>query len=130
MRLPAHLLQQIIGRPVDHFAGSGHKRLLGRVDISKPASVFAMHGEVLDDPVSVTLRDVSAETVGIVTPSAMMPSANFVVRVVLPDDQYLAIRCSVTRCSRRDDGRFQLVAEFLELVDPQTTFTLMGRSEK
>jgi PilZ domain len=129
MRLPAHLLQKIIGRPVDHFSGSGHKRLLGRVEIDGQASVFPIHGEVLDDPINVTLEDVSAETVGLVMPQAMMPASNLVIRIRLSDGQYLAIRCQVMRCSRQTDGRFRLVAQFQDLVDPQTTFTLLDRSE-
>lgn len=129
MRLPAHLLQQIVGRPVDRFSGSGHKRLLGRVDVGSQATVFPIRDELLDEPIPVTVRNVSAETAGLILPWAMMPSAALIIRIPLADGQFLAIRCRVMRCSPEANGRFFLAAQFQELVDPQTTFTLLGRPE-
>ncbi|HEX4055700.1 MAG TPA: hypothetical protein VHX86_15660 [Tepidisphaeraceae bacterium] len=129
MRLPAHLLQQIIGHPVDRFSGSGHKRLLGRVDVGSQATVFPIHGELLDEPIPVTVRNVSAETVGLILLRAMMPSAGLIIRFPLADGQFLAIRSRVMRCSPQANGRFYMAAQFQELVDPQSTFTLLNRAE-
>ena len=120
MRLPARLLQQIVGRPVAHFSGSGHKRALGRVTLETRAAIFPIHGEVLDNPIQVTVHDISAETVGLVSPEAMMPSAHLAIRIDVPDGEAIAIRCQVTRCVRQADGRFALVAEFVELIDVES----------
>jgi PilZ domain len=117
MRLPAHLLQQIVGHPVAHFSGSGHKRALGRLTLETPASVYPIHGDILENPIQVTVHDISAETVGLVSPQAMMPSANLAVRISLPNGESIAIRCRVTRCVRQADGRFSLVARFLEMIE-------------
>ena len=117
MRLPAHLLQQIVGHPVAHFSGSGHKRALGRLTLGTPASIYPIHGEILDNPIQVTVHDISAETVGLVSPQAMMPSANLAIRIPLPDGESIAIQCRVTRCVRQADGRFALVAQFIGFID-------------
>jgi hypothetical protein len=119
MRLPAHLLQQIVGHPVAHFSGSGHKRALGRVTLENQAAIFPIHGDLLDNPVQVTAHDISAETVGLTSPQAMMPSSTFAIRFSLADDDAIAIRCRVTRCARQANGRFALVAEFIEQMDVQ-----------
>jgi hypothetical protein len=120
MRLAAHLLQQIVGHPVAHFSGSGHKRALGRVTLETQATIFPIHGELLDNPIQVTAQDISAETVGLVSSMAMMPSANFAIRFSLADREYLAIRCRVTRCVRQANGRFALAADFVELMDVES----------
>jgi hypothetical protein len=120
MHLPAHILQQIVGRPVAHFSGSGHKRALGRVTLETPATLFPIHGDLLDNPVQVTAHDISAETVGLVSSLAMMPSANLAVRFSLPDGEAIAIRCRVTRCVRQQNGRFAIAAEFVSLIDVQS----------
>jgi hypothetical protein len=120
MHLPAHLLQQIVGHPVAHFSGSGHKRALGRVTLETQATLFPIHGDLLDNPIQVTAHDISAETVGLVSPLAMMPSANFAIRFSLPDDEALAIRCRVTRCVQQPNGKFALAAEFISLIDVET----------
>lgn len=120
MRISAHLLQQIVGRPVAHFSGSGHKRALGRVTLETPATIFPMHGELLDNPIQVTAQDISAETVGLVSSEAMMPSANFAIRFSLADGEALAIHCRVTRCVQQAAGQFALAAEFVELMDVQS----------
>ncbi len=91
--------------------------------------VFPVRGELLDEPFPATVNNVSAETVGLVQTRAMMPSAGLVIRIPVADNQYLAIRCRVMRCSHQSDGRFFLVAQFQELVDPQTTFTLLNRAQ-
>jgi len=119
MRLPAHILQQIVGHPVDHFDGSGHKRALGRLLVGTAASLFPIRDNLLEDPFEVTLRDVSAETVGIDTPRAMMPSAGLVIRISLSDSEVLAVQCRVTRCSPLREGGFILAAKFIRLLDPQ-----------
>ncbi len=120
MRLAAHLLQQIVGHPVAHFSGSGHKRALGRVTLETQATIFPIHGELLDNPIQVTAHDISAETVGLVSSTAMMPSANFAIRFSLADGDAIAIRCRVTRCVRQTNGRFALAADFIEQMDVQT----------
>ncbi len=117
MRLPAHLLQQVVGHPVAHFSGAGHKRALGRVTVDSQAEIFPIHGDFLDPPIPVTVHDISAETVGLVSPQAMMPSASLAVRIPLADGQYLAIHCQVTRCLRQADGQFALVAQFIRIID-------------
>jgi len=120
MRIPSRILQQIVGRPVDHFAGSGHKRALGRLTVGNSASLFVIRDNLLEDPYEVVLRDISAETVGIETPRAMMPSALLVLRIWLSVSESLAIQCRVTRCTPVPEGGFVLAAEFLEFIDPET----------
>jgi hypothetical protein len=125
MRLPAHVLQQIVGHPVSHFSGSGRKRALGRVTLEMGAEVFAIHGDLVDDPIGVTMHDISAETVGVSSPEAMMPGGQMAIRIPLADGEAIALRCRVTRCVRQADGRFALVAQFVSLFDVQ----LLERSE-
>ncbi|MGD0462352.1 MAG: PilZ domain-containing protein [Tepidisphaeraceae bacterium] len=120
MRLPAHLLQQIVGHPVAHFSGSGHKRALGRVTLETQATVSPIHDDLLDNPIDVTVHDISVDAIGLVSPQAMMPSANLAVRIPLSDDESLAIHCQVTRCVRQADGRFALVAKFIRLIGVQS----------
>jgi hypothetical protein len=119
MRLPATILQQIVGHPVDHFAGSGHKRALGRLTVDRSAFLFGIRDELLDDSFDVTIRDVSAETIGIETPRAMMPSSSMIVQIPMSGSDSLAIRCKVMRCTRMREGGFILAAEFTEIIDPQ-----------
>ncbi|MGD0388978.1 MAG: PilZ domain-containing protein [Tepidisphaeraceae bacterium] len=120
MRLSAQIIQQIVGHPVDHFSGSGRQRALGRVELRNPATIFPIQGDFVGDPISVTLRDISAETIGLATPQALMPFSSLIVSVPLPDSQLLAIRCRVMRCTRLHDGQFALAAQFVRVVDSQT----------
>ena len=120
MRLPAHLLQQIIGHPVAQFSGSGQKRALGRIDVQKSATMFPIRDEIVGPSVFVSIRDVSAETVGLTSAVAMMPFSSLVLSIPLSDGQTLALRCRVMRCTRLFGAQFSLVAQFVSRVDPQT----------
>ncbi|MGA2442563.1 MAG: PilZ domain-containing protein [Tepidisphaeraceae bacterium] len=120
MRLSAQIIQQIVGRPVERFSGSGCQRALGRVELHSPATIFALQGDFLGDPISVTLRDISAETLGLLTPQALMPFASLIVSIPLTDAEPLAIRCRVMRCTRLPEGQFALVAQFVQIVDSPT----------
>jgi len=120
MRLSAQIIQQIVGHPVDHFSGSGRQRALGRVELRNPATIFPIQGDFVGDPISVTLRDISAETIGLTTPLAFMPFSSLIVSIPLPDSELLAIRCRVMRCTRLHDGQFALAAQFVRVVDSQT----------
>ncbi|MGD0768500.1 MAG: PilZ domain-containing protein [Tepidisphaeraceae bacterium] len=119
MRLSAQIIQQIVGRPVERFSGSGCQRALGRVELRSPATIFALEGDFLGDPISVTLRDISAETLGLLTPQALMPFSSLVIAIPLPDSEPLAIRCRVVRCTRLPEGQFSLVAQFVQIIDSQ-----------
>ena len=121
MRLSAQIIQQIVGRPVDRFSGSGCQRALGRVELRNPATIFALEGDFLGDPIPVTLRDISAETLGLVTPQALMPFSSLIVSIPLADSEPLAIRCPVMRYTRLPEGQFALVAQFVQIVDSQTS---------
>jgi hypothetical protein len=120
MRLSAKIIQQIVGHPVERFSGSGRQRALGRVELRSPATVFPIQGDFIGDPISVTLRDISAETIGLATPQAVMPFSSLIVSIPLPDSEPLAIRCRVMRCTRIHDGQFALAAQFVSVVDSQT----------
>jgi hypothetical protein len=120
MRLPAQLIQQIVRHPVVRFSGPGRQRALGRIPLNGPATIFPVQGDFLGDPISVTLCDLSAETIGLSTPDALMPFSSLIVSIPLPDSQPLAIRCRVMRCTRRQDGQFALAAQFVAFVDSQT----------
>jgi hypothetical protein len=120
MRLSAQLLQQIVGHPVDHFSGSGHQRALGRVAVGSQVSVFPIRGDLLDDPMPATLRDISTETASLTMLQAMMPSARLIVRIPVANGQSVAIRCRIMRCSRQQDFRFSMAAQFQQLVDSET----------
>jgi len=122
MRLSPQIIQRVVGRPVVHFSGSGRQRALGRVELRNPATIFPLLGDFLGDPVSVTLRDISAETIGLVTPQALMPSSSLIVSIPLPDSELLAIHCRVMRCTRLHDGQFALAAQFVSVVDSQTVY--------
>jgi len=122
MRLSAQIIQRIVGHPVDRFSGSGRQRALGRVSLHNPATIFPLQGDFLGDPISVTLRDISAETIGLATPQALMPFSSLIVSIPLPDSQLLAIRCRVMRCTRLHDGQFALAAQFVSVVDSQTIY--------
>jgi PilZ domain len=118
MRLSATILQKIVGRSVGHFSGSGHQRALGRLEVKNPAMLFPVRDNQLEDPFEVKLRDISAETVGIDTSRAMMPSAKLVIDIRLSESETLAIQCRVTRCSPGSAGRFILAAQFVRMIDP------------
>jgi hypothetical protein len=120
MRLPAHIIQQIVGHPVARFSGSGHKRALGRVELQTTATICTIQSDLISDPIDVTLRDISAETVGMTTPSALMPSTSILLTIPMPKSKELAIRCRVTRCIRTQDGDFALAAQFVTFFDPKT----------
>ena len=120
MRLAAQIIQQIVGHPVVRFSGPGRHRALGRIPLNGPATIFPIQGDFLGDPISVTLRDISAETIGLSTPNALMPFSSLIVSIPLPDSQPLAIRCRVMRCTRRHDAQFALAAQFVYLVDSET----------
>jgi hypothetical protein len=122
MRISAQLLQKIVGRPVAHFSGSGQKRALGRITFSASASAFPIHGDLLDDPYTISLCDISYETVGFVSSRAMMPHASLVIRIPLAGDEEKAVayRCRVMRCTRRRDGYFSLAAQFIVSCDLPT----------
>jgi hypothetical protein len=122
MRLFPQIIQQIVGHPVVQFAGSGRQRALGRVELRNPATIFPLLGDFLGDPIPVTLRDISAETIGLATPQALMPFSSLIVSIPLPDSQLLAIRCRVMRCTRLHDGQFALAAQFVSVVDSQTIY--------
>jgi hypothetical protein len=119
MHLPAQLLQQIIGHPVAQFSGSGHHRALGRVELQKPATIFPLHDEIVGPSIFVSIRDISAETIGLNSAVAMMPFSSLILTIPVSDSQTIAFRCKITRCTRLFGGQFSLVAEFNSLVDPQ-----------
>jgi hypothetical protein len=113
MRLPIQLLQQIIGHPVSGFSGRGQKRAMGRVAVQAFASIYPLNGDLLDDPFPVTIRDISAETVGVTSNRAMMPHASMVIGIPIKGEKDpIAVRCRVARCTRLKDGRFALAAQF------------------
>jgi hypothetical protein len=120
MRLPAQLLQQIIGHPVAQFSGSGHQRALGRVELQRSATIFPIRDEIVGPSIFVSLRDISAETVAINSVIAMMPFSHLIVTIPLEEEQAVAFRCKVTRCTRVFGGQFAVVAQFLYRVDPVT----------
>jgi hypothetical protein len=120
MRLPAQLLQQIVGHPVAQFSGSGHHRALGRVEVQKSATIFPIRDEILGPSIFVSIRDVSAESVGLSSAVAMMPFSSLLLSIPVSDGQSLALRCRVMRCTRVFGGQFNLVAQFISRVDPQT----------
>jgi hypothetical protein len=118
MRLPIQIMQRIIGHPVAHFSGSGHKRALGRVAVKARATLYPLQGDLIDNPFSVTLSDISAETAGLTSPRAMMPHSSMILSIPLSGEEEeasVAIRCRVTRCTRMRDGRFNIAAQFLGL---------------
>ncbi|MCE0484999.1 MAG: PilZ domain-containing protein [Methylacidiphilales bacterium] len=122
MRLPIQLLQKIIGHPVSHFSGSGHHRAVGRVAVETTATVFPLQGDLLDDPFTVTLSDISAETVGLTSPWAMMPHSTLILSIPLAEGEKqkpAIVRCRVMRCSPDRDGRFHVAAQFLGLCTIQ-----------
>jgi len=127
MRLAAQILQKIIGHPVSHFSGSGQKRALGRIAIKSLAKLFPLHGDLLDEPFLVTLCDISYETVGLISPRAMMPHAGMILSIPLPgdEDKSIAIRCRVMRCTRGMGGRFSVAAQFIGLCDLKILLTRM-----
>jgi hypothetical protein len=120
MRLPATLLQQIIGHPVSQFSGSGHQRALGRVELQRSATIFPIRDEIVGPSIFVSLRDISAETVAINSVIAMMPFSHLIVTIPLEEEQAVSFRCKVTRCTRVFGGQFAVVAQFLYRVDPVT----------
>jgi hypothetical protein len=118
MRLPIQIMQQIIGHPVSHFSGSGHKRALGRVVVKVRAALYPLQGDLIDNPFSVMVSDISAETAGLISSRAMMPYSSMILSVPLSNEEEeasVAIRCRVTRCTRMRDGRFNIAAQFLGL---------------
>ncbi len=122
MRLPIQIMQRIIGHPVAHFSGSGHKRALGRVAVKTRATLFPLQGDLIEDPFSVMLSDISGETVGLTSPRAMMPYSSMIISVPLSgedEEKSVAIRCRVVRCTRSRDGRFSIAAQFLGLCQLQ-----------
>lgn len=122
MRLPVQLLRRIIGHPVAKFSGSGHKRAIGRIEIGAHATVFPVSGDMLDDPFPVALTDISAETVGLKAMRAVMPSSSIVLSIPLAEgeeEETVAIRCRIMRCTRQRDGRFHVAAAFLGLCQIQ-----------
>jgi hypothetical protein len=127
MRLPAQLLQKIIGHPVAHFSGSGQKRALGRITIKSFANLYPLNGDLLDDPYSIQLCDISYETVGLISSRAMMPHASMFISIPIAGDgeKSVAIRCRVMRCTRRRDGRFSVAAQFLGLCELQSLIAKM-----
>jgi hypothetical protein len=123
MRLPTQLLQRIIGHPVAHFSGSGHQRALGRVEVQTSATISPVHEDVFDDPFPVTLSDISTETVGLISPRAMMPNSNIILSIPVSagdDPMPVTIRCRIMRCLGLRDGRFTVVAEFLSICPIQS----------
>jgi len=122
MRLSPQIIQRVVGRPVERFPGSGRQRALGRVELRNPATIFPVLGDFLGEAISVTLRDISAETIGLTTPLAFMPFSSLIVSIPLPDSELLAIRCRVMRCTRLHDGQFALAAQFVSVVDSQTVY--------
>jgi hypothetical protein len=119
MRLPVKIIQQIVGRPVAHFSGSGHKRALGRIEMQAPATISPIQEELVGDPIPVTLRDISAETVGMSVPQALMPSSSFLLSIAIPSSDDLTIRCRVMRCVRAGFDEFSVAAQFVVLVGPK-----------
>ena len=128
MRLPIQLMQRIIGHPVAHFSGSGHKRALGRVAVKVRATLYPLQGDLIEDPFSVMLTDISAETAGLASPRAMMPYSSMIISISLSGDEEeksVAIRCRVMRCVRSRDGRFNIAAQFLGLCQLQHLISRM-----
>jgi hypothetical protein len=120
MRLPAQLLQQIVGHPVAQFSGSGHKRAFGRVDVQKSATIFPVRDEIVGPSIFVSIRDVSAESIGLSSAVAMMPFSSLILSIPVSGTETVALRCRVMRCTRVFGGQFSLVAQFVSRVDPQT----------
>jgi hypothetical protein len=120
MRLPAKLMQQIIGHPVAQFAGSGHQRALGRVELQRSATIFPVRDELVGPSIFVSIRDISAETVGLNSAVALMPYSSLILSIPLDELDAVAFRCRVTRCNRVFGGQFSIVAQFQHRVDPKS----------
>jgi hypothetical protein len=119
MRLSGEILQEIIGRPAREFIGRGGHRALGRLAVQAPAMIFPVYDGVMDDSFKGAVRDISAETIGLSSARAMMPSAELVVCLTLTGGQPLAIQCQVARCSSLLGGGFVIAARFVRLLDAQ-----------
>jgi hypothetical protein len=101
---------------VARFEGSGHKRAVGRIAVQSSAIVYPLQGDLLEDPFSVMLDDISTETVGFTAFRALMPFSSLVISMPTPGDapgKTLEIRCRVVRCSRLPHGRYRVGAQFL-----------------
>jgi hypothetical protein len=113
-------MQQIIGHPVAQFSGSGHNRALGRVEVQKSATLFPIRDEIVGPSVYVSIRDLSAESIAFTSPLAMMPFSRLVLSIPIKENESIALRCRVMRCTRIFGGQFTIVAQFLSRADPQT----------
>ena len=113
-------MQQIIGHPVAQFSGSGHNRALGRVEVQKSATLFPIQDEIVGPSVYVSIRDISAESIGLTSAVAMMPFSSLILSIPITESESIALRCRVMRCTRIFGGQFTIVAQFLSRADPQT----------
>jgi hypothetical protein len=121
-------MQRIIGHPVSKFSGSGHKRAVGRVALKGWAMLYPLQGDLIDDPFSASLCDISTETLGLISTRAMMPQSSVIVALPFPGEGVaasVAIRCRVMRCTRNRDGRFSIACQYQSLCQLETLISRM-----
>lgn len=117
MRLCGKLLQEIIGRADVHFDGNGSKRALGRLLVGESAMLFPIRDDLLEEAVEVIVRDISAESVGIIGGVAMMPGAGLVICLPRQEGEAVPVQCVVERCTSQGNGEFVIAAEFIRMLE-------------
>lgn len=119
MKLPEDLFEAIVGcnsLRVEHSRGSD-RRTLGRVRLPARVQVIPMSKNLPGKPISVTVRDMSQEGIGLLLPARLAEGDNLLVR--LPAKQSTTwVLCVIARVERVAEGLYVTGATFVRLVEP------------
>jgi hypothetical protein len=113
MQLSAETYLQLVQALKSEPRRGREQRGKARVGIGGPLSIQLVEGAKLRAPVTVRLRDLSPEGIGITSAQALKSGTRFVVALPRLQGEALVLVCEVRHCDRVADGIYNVGAKFI-----------------
>lgn len=117
MTLPPAILEQIFGAsPILTEKRAGEKRRKGRFPFSIGATLCAVEAAGVGKPMTVRVRDLSGEGIGIVRSASLRIAEHFVIGLPQKGHEAAWIECEVVRSASLGGGLYLVGATFYKLL--------------